>query len=308
MPPPEGVVVEELCGGRLRAKARTDSQGYFTLDLSRSAQMGQFWDASDDYDGRSQPEVTSRCDLRAVLTGYRSSQAHLDRWGSVGIKNVGNIVLYSISGTPAGTSISVTSLQVPANARKEYEKAVSDISNDNLEKAEQRLHKATEIYPKYAAAWVTLGRLSEQEKDSTKAREAYSRSIAVDPQYLPPYIHLAFLAASESKWDEVLSLASKAIAIDPTTHYEPFFLNAAANSNLRHPEEAMKSALRAVELDKEHREPRIHLLLARLYANKGDRDATAAQLTLFIKYAPDAPESTMAKASLKRLEDEKAQK
>ncbi len=70
----------------------------------------------------------------------------------------------------------------------------------------------------------------------------------------------------------------------------------------------MKSGLRAAEIDKEHHEPRIQLLLARLYASKGDREATAAQLTLFLKYAPDSPESTMAKASLKRLEDEKAQK
>ncbi len=307
--PPESVAVQEVCSGRVRAKTFTDSRGYFSLELSKQAQMGQMFDASEDYDRRSQPEVGPNCELRAVLAGYRSSETHLERWtSSIGATNVGNIVLQSISGTPIGTSISVTSLQVPPNARKEYDKALSDISNNNLKKAEQRLQKATEIYPKYAAAWVKLGQLSEEEKDNAKAREAYSQAIAADSHYLPPYIHMAFLDASEKKWDEVLSETAKAIAIDPTNFYESYFLNAAANSNLKHPEEAMKSALRAAEIDKEHREPRINLLLARLYASKGDREATAAQLRLFVQYAPKSPESTMAQASLKRLEEEKVQK
>jgi TolA-binding protein len=45
------------------------------------------------------------------------------------------------------STASVTSLQVPHRAQKEYEHACSALKNKKLPEAEQHLRKATEIYP-----------------------------------------------------------------------------------------------------------------------------------------------------------------
>src|ERR1035438_6127668 len=52
------------------------------------------------------------------------------------------------------STASVTSLQIPHKAQKEYEHACAALKNKKLPEAEQHLRKATEIYPKYVAGWV----------------------------------------------------------------------------------------------------------------------------------------------------------
>jgi hypothetical protein len=44
-----------------------------------------------------------------------------------------------------------------------------------------------------------------------------------------------------------------------------------------------KSALRALEIDKNNSEPRVHFVLAQIYEAKGDRADEAAQLREYLK-------------------------
>jgi hypothetical protein len=66
--------------------------------------------------------------------------------------------------------------------------------------------------------------------------------------------------------------------------------------------EAEKSALRALELDVRNSEPRIHFLLAQIYAAKGDRSNTAAQLREYLKFAKDPDDVALVKSNLAKLE------
>ena len=54
-----------------------------------------------------------------------------------------------------------------------------------------------------------------------------------------------------------------------------------------------KSALKAVEVDKTKREPRVHFLLAQIYEIEGKPDAEAAQLQEYLKSATDPQDVTM---------------
>jgi Flp pilus assembly protein TadD len=94
-------------------------------------------------------------------------------------------------------SVSVTSLQIPRKAQKEYEQACAALNNKKLPEAEQHLHKATEIHPKYVAGWVMLGQILETRQQTAEARNACSQASGADPSYLPAYLCWAEIAGSE---------------------------------------------------------------------------------------------------------------
>src|ERR1700694_1819160 len=55
------------------------------------------------------------------------------------------------------TTVSVTRLKVPLNARIEYEKACDASNKNKFEEAEQHARSAIYKFQDYSAAWVTLG-------------------------------------------------------------------------------------------------------------------------------------------------------
>jgi tetratricopeptide (TPR) repeat protein len=121
---------------------------------------------------------------------------------------------------------SVTSLQIPHKAQKEYEQACEAVKNKKMPEAEKHLRKATEIYPNCAAGWVMLGQILETRtrQRSAGAREACSRASGSDSNYLPAYLCSAETAEREQRWHEVLNLTSRALELDPSNDaYALFF-------------------------------------------------------------------------------------
>ncbi|HXZ33726.1 MAG TPA: hypothetical protein VEH30_15725, partial [Terriglobales bacterium] len=84
---------------------------------------------------------------------------------------------------------------------------------------------------------------------------------------------LADLSAVEQRWEEMLRFANSAIALDPANDARVYFYSAGGYLGLHRLPEAEKSALRATEIDKAEREPRIHFLLAQIYEIEGKPDA-----------------------------------
>jgi predicted Zn-dependent protease len=76
-----------------------------------------------------------------------------------------------------------------------------------------------------------------------------------------------------------------ALELDPGTNAIAYEYNAAANLKTNKLDDEEKSALRAVEIDKVNREPRVYFVLAQIYEAKGDSANEAAQLREYLKYA-----------------------
>ena len=75
-----------------------------------------------------------------------------------------------------------------------------------------------------------------------------------------------------------------------------------ANLNLHNLADAEKSGLRAVDIDKNHREPRVYFVLAQIYEAKGDPANEATQLRVYLKYASNPDDVAMVKQYLSELE------
>lgn len=203
-------------------------------------------------------------------------------------------------------TVSVARLAVPGKAGGEYQKGCGAYKDKRLEQAEQHLRKAIDIYPSYPAAWVVLGQVLDDQHKRDDARQACSQAIKIDPSYVAPYLCLAQFSATEDDWKQVSSLAAHAMAIDPATNPYSLYYTADAAFHLNDLAKAETSALAAVGLDPWHHLPQLHLLLAQIYAAKGDSRAEAEQLRNYLKVAPNSGDAAGARNTLAQLESRPA--
>lgn len=199
-------------------------------------------------------------------------------------------------------TVAVGQLQKAARARNEYQQGCAALRKKKRGDAEKHFRKALHEYRKYATAWVTLGQVLAAQQRTAEARNACLQASVVEPSYVAAYLCLADIAARAHSWDEVLRLSGRALELDPSTNAVAYEYHAAANLNLRNLTAAEKSGLRALQIDREHREPRVHFVLAQIYEAKGDSVNEAVQLREYLRYSDSAPDAAMVEQYLSNLE------
>lgn len=307
---PEPVPIERVCNGTVRREGYADTKGQFEFQLGLNV---TFQDASEN-DSRIAPTSQSRsgnslrsldlngCELRAVLAGYQSSVVNLRSMGGDSSQyEVGTIFLQRIGNAP-GTTISVTSMAAPKDAMRAFEKA-QKIKAEKPAEAEKELNKAVKIYPQFAAAWTQLGDLHRERKEFDAARSEYTQAIAADPQFVNPSYGLAMIAAQEKKWDDAVRFTDQVIKLNSAAYPVAYFLNAAANYNLKKFEPAEESARKFKTLDTQHNHPDVCLLLSYVLSAKQDYAGAAREIREYLTLAPNSPEAESLKNDAKRFED-----
>ena len=199
--------------------------------------------------------------------------------------------------------VAVAQLQIPAKARREYQRACSALSKKRSSDAEKHLRKSVQEYARYAVAWVTLGQVLADEHRFEDATNACGKAATVDPISLHAQLCLAAIASSTQAWSEELKHSSRALELDPGSvlAYE---YHAAANANLGDLGKAERSGLRAIALDPDHHVPSVFFLLAQIYELKGDTAREQEQFRQFLKYTHNHERAAMAKRILSELENE----
>jgi hypothetical protein len=195
-----------------------------------------------------------------------------------------------------------SNLEVTPKARKDYRSACNAIHDRKWPAAEQHLRNAVEQYPKYAAAWVTLGQVRQSLQQEDEARSACAQAATVDPTYLPAHLCLADIAAHQQDWEQVLKFSQRALELNPASDPHVYFYAASAYLKLNRLGDAEKSAIKAVEIDKQNLEARAHFLLAQIYEVKGDSAQELAQLREYLKFVSDPEDSATVKKYVADLE------
>ena len=311
--PGQPVAVERVCNGATRLMGYTDSEGQFQITLGSNP---GFQDASED-DPRLGPAASltttmsdqrrrafdlTGCELRAVLAGFQSSSVMVLRTGDAFQLDVGTILLRRLEGVQ-GTTISLTSLSAPGDAKRAYEKGQRDASQNKLDKAEKELEKAVQLHPQFAAAWTLLGDLHSQAGRGDQARMEYGRALAADPQFLNPYFKLALLAVQEKNWEEAVKWTDQLAKMNSFAFPAAYFYNAAANFNLHRFEMAEESARKFKALDTAHTHPNVSLLLSLLLERKQDYAGAAQQIREYLAAVPNAPNADALREKAKQYEE-----
>lgn len=312
-PPPEPVPIERVCNGNAKREAYTDSKGRFQFQLGQNT--GVLQDATEsDFDtfgsrgsmtpgaqqGVSRRELLG-CELRAVLPGFQSGTVMIRPEGNFGQLEVGTIVLKPM-GNSEGAVISLTSMQAPKDAKKEYEKGQKAAQDKKLADAEKHLQKAVTVYPQYAAAWSMLGAVHVEMNQNETAYKDYQQALTADAKFVNPYYGLSVLSMKENKWKEVVQFTDQTIKLNPYAFPVAFLYNAAANYNLGNLDVAEKSARKFITMDPEHRRPEVALLLGEILTKKHDYAGALAQKRNYLAMAPNAPNSEAVREDVKRLE------
>jgi tetratricopeptide (TPR) repeat protein len=248
----------------------------------------------------------ANCELRARAGGFRSQSIMLAGRKPMDDPNVGTILLHR--GTPGeGSTISVTTLQAPKDARKAFEKGQEYAKKNKWSEARTEYEKAVQAYQKFAAAWCELGKMQASAQDFDMARGSFRMAIQSDPKFAAPYLELSIIALEQKKWQEVADLTETATKLDPFDYPQAFLFNAAAHYNLRETESAEKSVKEAQRLDSRHQFPQIAHLYGLILAQKQDYAGAAEHLRSYLQIFPGATDAAQVRTELQRFDQVLAQ-
>ncbi|HEX2329346.1 MAG TPA: tetratricopeptide repeat protein [Candidatus Angelobacter sp.] len=309
----EPVAIERICNGVVRREGYTDFKGQFQLQLGQN--FG-FQDASEN-DTRTAPAPIVRssgqsnsrqggtlqgCEFRAVLAGFVSTTVLYRYTGDSFQTDIGTIILKRM-GDSRGSTVSVTSMSAPKNARAAYEKAEHSLEQNKLDDAEKELNKAVRDYPQFAAAWSLLGDLHQKKEQLDHARDDYQKSIEADPQYVNPAFGLALIAMQQKKWEEAARYTAQASSLNAYAYPVAYFYNAVSNYNMAKYEEAELSARKYKSVDSDHKHPDVSLLLSSVLEIKKDYAGAAQEIREYLQIVPNSPKTEELTFRLKTLDD-----
>ena len=297
--PGAAIAVQRVCGSTVTGETHPDSTGRFTVPRAAGNSY-----AADSSRTNNTAEVWG-CELRASSSGYRTGTWPLGNGRSYSGGEV-VLVLHRV-GAAAAMTVSATTLLAPKGARRAYGKGLDAVRRQDPDAAQKEFGEAVRIYPRYAAAWLELGKVYEQREHRSEARDAYARAIAADGEFLFPYERLYRMDVKESRWNEAADASSKVLRLNPYEFPEAFYFNAVSNLELNRLDAAERSAREAAKLEGEQAEPRGNYLLGMILWRKGDLEGAQEKFQDFLTAASadgvsTQPEQASARKMLAAIE------
>jgi tetratricopeptide (TPR) repeat protein len=187
----------------------------------------------------------------------------------------------------ASAFVSVSDLGVPSRAEKEFDKASRLVLKQDWEKAAERLHRAIEIYPRYAAAYNNLGAVYSHMGNLTQAREALLSAIALNDHMASAYVNLGRVSYNAKDFPGVEASIGKALSLAAPNLVE-YTLLAYAQLADRHFDEAIATTRQAHRSQLGHHAV-LHLLAAGAEDMQGKDEAATADLQQYLDEDPTGP-------------------
>jgi tetratricopeptide (TPR) repeat protein len=198
--------------------------------------------------------------------------------------------------------ISATSAEAPKKARNAYEKGQNAIRKGDWQAAANNFGKAVREFPRYATAWQELGLVQLKLNQKDAAQESFHAAVEADPKLLPSYAELAEMALEQKRWQDVVDETDHLLQLDPVNYPQFWFLNSAANYNLQKIDQAERSVLRGLAIDKIQRFPKMQYLLGVILALKHDYRGAALHIRQYLSLVPHAPDAQIAERQLQQCE------
>jgi tetratricopeptide (TPR) repeat protein len=287
MAPGRLVAVERVCAGRPRDGTYADAKGRFSFYLGVLDRLKAKASASD----------LRTCSLQASLDGYHPHLITLESLVKSANENLGKLVLQPTGSQPSAV-ISATDMEVPKNARKNYDEGLNAAAKTKWAAAISAMEKATAADPKFATAWLSLGTLQNAQGDIDAALDSYAQSIAADDKFGPAYVELAALQVETGHWSHAAESAGKAIALDPDAFPRAYYLAAIADSRLNRLDAAEKDIAAGLRVDPNHEFPDLEYLDGIMRLSKGDVLRGKEQLESYLSHAPDGANAAGARQRL----------
>jgi len=244
----------------------------------------------------------NECELLGDAPGYTSQALRIFGEPTVGMVRVGRIVLHPLGKRPDDFAVSAISLAAPDKAKKAFEKGQEQERKGKWAAACDNFKKAVEVYPRYALAWLELGRSQLKQNDITTAQRSFHQATQEDPHFVEAYMQIASVAAENKEWKELADSTDRIVQLTPDSGPNFFFLNSAANFNLGNVDQAESSATRGLRLDPTHKLPQLEYLYGMILARRGDYNSAITHMQTYLQLSPHASDSQDAENKLAELQ------
>lgn len=316
---PNNVLVERVCNEKVRQQVYASLHGDFSMQLGASpadtfldasGQMSQLRpDPNNPLNGISRRDL-AMCDLRVSAAGFHDTRLSLMELNIFGESvDVGSIMVQR-GEKVKGATLNAALYKAPDDARKAYEKGLDAENKGKLVNARTYFEKAVAVYPKFASAWFELGNVLRVQQEKSAARDAYTKATAIDTKFVPPYLELAAMACEAENWKEALDFTGHILDLEPFkspsgytldldkyAYAEAYFYDALANYNLDRMADAERSALKAEQELRTH-SPRLHLLLAEIFAQRKNYTKAILEAQTYLELAPHAFNADQVRARI----------
>jgi hypothetical protein len=327
--PPDGSIIEMDCGWTKTREAVVSPNGRFSFQYGGGRRFREIVPDASESNSYSKDEETnywgpggnantsgedkriplnmklSGCDLRAQLSGYRSSSIRLNATMLTTVNEVGSIVIYPLDRI-RGTSVSTANLLAPKKAKSLLNQAAKAFKKERYGDAERLMKSAIEIYPKYVEAWMLIGKFYQHQERFKEAEEALKSAEEIDPFFVNPQVQMCWVFANEKKWSELAEKSENALNLDPVTYPELYYLSALAHYNIQGFDQAEKRAGQAKLRDTLHQYPKIHLILANIFEAKNSLGASKEELRSYLLYAPNASDAPLIRKRMSGISEKAA--
>lgn len=313
--PSEPVAINRVCNGQSRFETSTDAKGRFGFQVSAGGDRvqgdatqiggppGVLRRVTTGTTQETMPVIAAlrNCELQASLAGYRSELVNIAVKSRTDDGRLGVITLHPLS-RAASLTVSATTLQAPANARKAYDRGADALAKEKWQAASDQLTKAVAAYPKFAIAWYQLGLLRQKGNDATGAGDAWKHALASDSRYVRPYESLTMLADRKQDWVAAEAYSQAWIQLDAEDFPAAYLYNAIANARLGRTDAAEHVTREGLRLDKDHRVPRLNVVIALILMGKNENAESARYLREYLDLVPNASDAAGVRQQLVQLE------
>lgn len=201
----------------------------------------------------------------------------------------------------ANSTVSVAALKVPDKARKEFNKAAEAYDKHKpVEKINEHLARALQIYPRFAQALTLKAVLLIEQSNFADAKPLLQESIDSDASYPVPYVAMASILTFEQKYDDSVRTLERAVPLAPTM-WQIYFEMGKALLAKGDFERSLRNINKAESLNPE-RYNAVYLLKAHALLGLKNYHAAINQLQQFLQGAPSGPDSDRARNVLRQTE------
>lgn len=194
----------------------------------------------------------------------------------------------------------LTEMQAPQKARKEYEKGSRALAERNVAEARAHFESAVAAYPCYARAQADLALTLTVQHELPQAEAALKKALSCDAGYVDAYPQLGQLYNLQKKFTK-----SEAVLQDGLRHtataWSIYYQLGAAYYGARKYAKAEEAFLRARSLNS-NPPSELHVKLADVYLKEGAYDRAYGEMEAYLQADPEGRFASKVKSVMQKLE------
>jgi len=195
--------------------------------------------------------------------------------------------------------LSIRIIQIPANARKEFESGKISMEAGDSAGSIRHFQKAIELYPKYAEAYQLLGVLHLETGKLKDAEEELRKATEIEPNMSTAFFALGICRNQMAKYSDAEVVLARGLELDPKSPDGHYHI-AEAYWNLGRWQESEQHASRALALKSDFASP--HVLLGNSLLRKHDAPGALKEFQEYLRLEPQGLCAAGTRVAVERLE------